>query len=224
MLLSRLPGGRAIGLDRSMNMLNVAREHLAGPFRGRVSFVLAELPQVPIRAWADITFSTATFHWVLDHEKLFRGIFGALRPGGRLIAQCGGVGNLDRIHAQVLAVCRSSGYARWFANWRTPWEYAGPETTRARLRAAGFEEIEAAIEEAPTRFATAEEFALFMTTVVLRPFLARLPGERERSAFVDEVVGRARGDDPPFLLDYRRLNMRARRPESGDKREMANPR
>jgi trans-aconitate 2-methyltransferase len=212
LLLSRVPAGRVVALDLSMNMLQAARAHLFDRFQGRVSFAVTELPAIPIGNWADIAFSTATFHWVLDHDELFRQIFAALRPGGRLVAQCGGNGNLSRTHTRVLDVCASRRFVSWFERWTAPWEFADPPTTRARLKAAGFSEVEADLEEAPTRFASASDYAEFVTTVVLRPFLARLPDERERAAFVGEVVHRAGADDPPYALDYRRLNMRARVP------------
>ena len=38
----------------------------------------------------DLIFSTATFHWIKDHDGLFRWLAQALKPQGRLVAQCGG--------------------------------------------------------------------------------------------------------------------------------------
>ena len=40
----------------------------------------------------DAILSTATFHWIADHERLFARLHAALRPGGRFVAQCGGAG------------------------------------------------------------------------------------------------------------------------------------
>ncbi|MDH4065556.1 MAG: class I SAM-dependent methyltransferase, partial [Acidobacteriota bacterium] len=93
-LLERLPGGRVLAVDRSWNMLQTARANLRPAFGARVSFVQVALPAMPFVEWADVVFSTATFHWVGDHPALFDGIFTALRPGGRLHAQCGGGPNL----------------------------------------------------------------------------------------------------------------------------------
>ena len=39
-------------------------------------------------------FSTATFHWILDHDKLFQRLAENLKPGGLLATQCGGTGNV----------------------------------------------------------------------------------------------------------------------------------
>lgn len=87
LLADRLPRGEVVALDASMQMLEQARAHLAD--RPAVRFLHATLPDLPIRNWADIVFSTATFHWVADHPTLFANVFHALKPGGLLHAQWG---------------------------------------------------------------------------------------------------------------------------------------
>jgi trans-aconitate methyltransferase len=44
----------------------------------------------------ELIFSTATFYWIKDHDRLFRRLAQALKPQGRLVAQCGGKGNTAR--------------------------------------------------------------------------------------------------------------------------------
>ena len=57
-------------------------------------FAQADLTELALAEPVDVIVSTATFHWILDHDGLFRRLFAALRPGGRLVAQCGGDGNI----------------------------------------------------------------------------------------------------------------------------------
>lgn len=209
-LLERLPRGRLIAVDRSANMLQEARKNLA-PFGERVTYVQAELTTLVSPEPADVVFSNATFHWVLDHPALFRAVHRALRPGGRLHAQCGGAGNLVLIHAFAEELRRSPRFARWFEGWQEPWEFATAEETRARLLTAGFTDVETSHEDAPTPFDGAESYRRFVASVVLRLDLGRLPGEPERAAFLDEIVARAGNVTPPFTLDYRRLNLTATR-------------
>jgi trans-aconitate methyltransferase len=213
-LLDRLHAGHVIALDRSFNMLQAARDHLGSRGRGSVTFMQADLNDLPIRGWADVIFSTATFHWVLDHPRLFAGLYAALADGGLLIAQCGGAGNLRRIHQHSDEVSRLAPFRQFFADWSTPWEFASPETTAGRLAAAGFVDIETSLEPAPTTFPRAEEFAAFGATVVFRPYAAKLPGEEVKQAFIRAVTERASGDPVPFTFDYMRLNLRARKPLS----------
>ncbi len=101
-LLDRLPDGQVIALDGSAAMIERARERLAR-FGDRVSYIVADLGRpLPLDEPVDAILSTATFHWVPDHDALFANLAAVLRPGGRLVAQCGGVGNIASVQ-RVLA-------------------------------------------------------------------------------------------------------------------------
>jgi len=150
-LLARLPFGRVIGIDQSTNMVSAAREHLKR-HGDRLQLLVADAAALPIREEADAVFSTATFHWVLDHPRLFRSLHDALKPGGRLVAQCGGAGNLARIHLRTDVLIGDAQFAPYFAKWSEPWEFAGAELTAQRLAHAGFEDIRTSIEQSPVAF------------------------------------------------------------------------
>jgi trans-aconitate 2-methyltransferase len=220
-LADRVPAGTLVALDRSSQMLSRAREHFAGGPCRRLHVVRADLPCIPIHRWADLVFSTATFHWVRDHATLFANVFDSLRPGGRLVAQCGGAGNLQRFHRLALDLAFSPGFRHWFATWTEPWEFSDPATASARLSAAGFTDIEASLQEAPTPFGDAVSFAAFVRAVVLRPMLAMLPDAERRERFVATVVQAAARAPEPLVLDYRRLDLAARRPAEGDRSDLS---
>ena len=93
LLCERLPEGRVIGVDGSPSMIEHARENLA-EFGDRVELIVSDLLALELPDPVDAIFSNATFHWILDHERLFQRLFAALRPGGVLEAQCGGKGNV----------------------------------------------------------------------------------------------------------------------------------
>ncbi len=197
-LLERLPGGRVIALDASPSMVDAARERLAR-FGDRVSFVVADLggPLPLPAASVDAILSTATFHWVRDHEALFAALAAVLRPGGRLVAQCGGAGNIARVRAAI----RDAGEP-----WEGPWTFATPDETRQRLEAAGFRDVEAWLHDEPTPIDPGEPFREYLRTVILGGHLDRLPpGERE--PLVEAVAARL----PDGVIDYVRLNMLATR-------------
>jgi len=210
-LLERLPRGRLIALDSSQSMLREAKEMLRR-HGDRVTFLRADLGALELDRVADAVYSTATFHWVLDHDALFAGLLRALRPGGRLVAQCGGGANLHAIHERASALMRSPPFAAHYAHWKDPWHFAGPEETLARLSRLGFEEPRGWLEEAPTQFPDAATFRRFIQSVVLRVHLAPLPAEALRERFLDALVEQAERDVPPLSLDYVRLNLEARRP------------
>lgn len=212
LLAERVPDGLVVAVDRSENMVRVATENLA-PSADRVFVALADISSLPFRESFDVVFSTATFHWVLDHDGLFASLLISLTPGGCLHAQCGGEANLARIHHRAHALMKTPEFASKFRDWQEPWRYAGSSETRRRLARAGYVDVETSLEESPVTFADAESFAAFVSTVVLRPFLARIPDAVSRTSFVEQITKEAGSDDPPFALDYWRLNIRARRPE-----------
>jgi trans-aconitate 2-methyltransferase len=211
-LLEALPNGHVVALDISQNMLDEARAYLDPGFRGRVEFVRCDLLELPFDREFDGIFSTASFHWVLDHDHLFRNLHRALKPGGWLVAQCGGGKNIARVLARAEPILHSPPYASYFSGYRFPWEFSDAETAAVRLKNAGFVEIETSLEEAPTKFASAGEFHQFVENVILRHHLQRIPDAAQRHQFMAELTNKFASDDPPFLIDYVRLNLRARKP------------
>ncbi|MGH7297782.1 MAG: class I SAM-dependent methyltransferase [Polyangiaceae bacterium] len=209
LLLARLPRGRVVALDASEAMLVKARELLA-PSGDQVSFVRADLATHAERPPVDAIFSTATFHWVLDHDALFDRLRESLRPGGLLAAQWGADGNLTRIRRRTAALRESAAFRAYFSDFREPWLYVTAEETRGLLESRGFVRVQVWREAAPARFDEAG-YREFVTHVILRDDLARLPDDAARSLFVEALVDEARRDDPPFELDYWRLNADAAR-------------
>jgi trans-aconitate 2-methyltransferase len=194
-VLGRLPQGRVIALDGSSAMLKAARERFAGD--PRVSFVHADLdaPLAPAVGSVDAIVSTSTFHWVRDHAALFRHLAALLRPGGQLVVDCGGEGNIEA----VLEILRALGHEQ------LPWTYAGVPETQARLRAAGFEALDVRLVPRVSRHAAAGELERFLVNVVLRTFVAELGPERG-AALVRDVAARL----PERELRWVRLEIVAR--------------
>jgi len=209
-LLDRLPRGRVVALDASEAMLETARGRL-GRFGDRVSYVRADAATWVAPAPVDAVFSTATYHWVKDHDALFASLARSLRPGGLLVAQCGAAGNLSRIRARSGALRGRPEYAPFFEGFAEPWTYATVEETRARVARAGFSSADVSTEPAPTSFDSAASFREFVAKVVLRDDLSRLPDDATRTRYLAAVVESAERDDPPLTLDYIRLNIDAKR-------------
>ena len=194
-----------VGVDRSEAMLSV------NGGGGAARRVRADGAALPFVETFDAVFSNATLHWIGDHDAVFRGVHRVLSPGGRFVAQCGGAGNLRVLLDRTHALMDSAAFADRFRGWRDPWEFADVPTTRARLARAGFDAVEVWTEPAPTTLAGAEAFADFISCVCVRHHIDRLPSA-ERAAFVGALTERAACDDPPYTLDYRRLNIFARKP------------
>ena len=204
LLLGRLPEGTVLAVDVSEKMVAAAAERFVGDERVTVERQdLLELDAGP----ADVIFSTATFHWILDHDRLFQRLAENLKPGGLLAAQCGGTGNVARVLDTAQGVMREERFRESFDGWTDAKHFADPETTKARLEKAGFERIETWLHEEPTRFDSVEKLARYLKTVILRQHVSVLP-EAERDDFVRAVAERM-SEEP--IVDYVRLNMLARR-------------
>jgi trans-aconitate 2-methyltransferase len=192
-LLALVPRGRVLAFDASSDMVALARRRLGGRARVWCQDALDLDLDEPV----DAVLSTATLHWVTDHERLWGRLAGALRPGGMLEIQCGGEGNIDGVREVIEAVSREC--APELLGW-SPWVFAGPRETEERLREAGFTAIRCWLEERPTY---PRDVAAFVPTSILAAHLARLPEER-RERFTAAVVAGVR-----LPLDYVRLNVSA---------------
>jgi trans-aconitate 2-methyltransferase len=197
-LIERLPRGRVIAIDESPSMIGAARERLGPDADLRV----ADLLELDLEKPVDAILSTATFHWIKDHERLFARLHAALAPGGRLLAQCGGEGNIDILRGRAREVLAHEPYAEHFAAWQAPWNYAGAAITRERLLAAGFQTAECWLQPAPRQ---PEDPRAFLSTIVLGPHVQQLP-EELREPFMDDVLALL---GEPVTVDYVRLNIDA---------------
>jgi trans-aconitate 2-methyltransferase len=202
-LLARVPDGHVIGVDGSRSMIERARERLGT----RADLRVSDLLELGLDETVDAVFSSATFHWIADHDRLFARLFAALRPGGRLLAQCGGAGNVATVVAALDKVTAEPPFAEHFAGWTGPWNFAGLPETVARLERAGFVDAQAGLHDEPVRPDDPREY---FETIMLGSHLERLP-DGQRGPFVDRVLSEL---GEPVTVGYVRLTMSARRPDS----------
>jgi len=200
-LLRRVPRGTVYAVDAAPSMVAHTREALGD----KVVALCQDLAELALPEPVDVIFSNATFHWISDHDALFAHLHRNLRPGGRLVAQCGGKGNIDSFRTLADEVAAQAPFAEHFVGWESPWNYATAEQTAQRLERAGFAEVTTWLQERPTEI---EDARSFIATVCLVRHLDPLP-EDMREPFVDAVLARLH---LPLVLDYVRLNMTARRP------------
>jgi len=201
-LQERLPRGKVIAVDASTSMVEEAREAL-GP---EADVFVSDLVDLDLHDEVDAVFSNAVFHWIPDHDTLFKRLFAALKPGGRLVVQCGGAGNIERFHGILFEVADEEPFREYIGGWKGPWNFATPAESAAWLSSAGFVDAECWLEERPVE---PDEPEAFIRTVCLGHHLERLPDEL-KPRLVERMMARA---PEPLVLDYVRLNIEARKPE-----------
>jgi trans-aconitate 2-methyltransferase len=199
-LIRRVPDGTVYAVDAAPSMVRHAQEAVGD----RATALCQDLADLSLPEPVDVVFSNATFHWVPDHDALFAALARNMKPGGRLVAQCGGRGNIDRFRVLADNVAFEEPFAPYFSDWVRPWNYATAEETAERLERAGFQEISTWLEDKPTLL---EDPRPFVSTVCLVRHLDPLPAAL-RDRFIDTVLERY---GAPVVLDYVRLNMTARR-------------
>lgn len=202
MLLERLPRGRVIGVDGSQAMVDEARKNLA-QWSDRVELSAADLLELDLEQPVDAVFSNATFHWIPDHDLLFRRLRAAMKPGAPLVAQCGGEGNVAEFDAAIEEASALPEFAPDLADLPTPYNFAGPAETEKRLEANGFDGVCCWLEE---KLVQPEQPRDFAAASGLAPHLECLP-EEQREPFVDAVMERL---EQPVSFRYVRLNIDAR--------------
>lgn len=197
-LVARLPHGRVIAVDASPAMVARAAERLGD----RADVRLADLTTLELGESVDAVLSTATLHWIADHDALFARLRGVLRAGGRFVAQCGGAGNIADVRFATAEAGGTPAFADALSGF-DPWTFAGARETEARLRAAGFAQARCRLE--PRAVPTGDDPEEYLRTVMLGAHLERLPADR-RDAFVTAVHDRLGAFD---VARYVRLNIDA---------------
>ncbi len=203
LLLERLPKGRVIGVDASPDMIEKAEAAIGDD--ERVELLVQNLLDLEVSEPVDAIFSSAVFHWILEHERLFQRLHAALRPGGRLEAQCGGAGNIAEIERVIDSLSGDERFSPYLRPEQRAWNYASVGDTELRLQRVGFETERVWLEPWPV---TPRDPRGFLSTVILPWHLDRLP-EELHDQFLDVVLG---GMPRPLVVEYVRLNISARRP------------
>jgi trans-aconitate 2-methyltransferase len=199
LLCERLPRGRVIAVDAAPSMVEQARALLPAA----VDVRQADLLELALGEQVDAVLSTATFHWVPDHERLFANLHAALKPGGRLVAQCGGHGNVAEVKQAGFDAAAEPRFARYFEGWGSDWLYATPEETERRLLGAGFTDVWCWLTRVDV---DPGDPVGYLSAICLGSFLARMP-EELREPFVSAALERL---PDPLEIHYVRLNILAR--------------
>lgn len=155
----------------------------------------------------DAVFSNAALHWMKrDPAAVIAGVYAALRPGGRFVAEMGGAGNVAAIRRALHQALTRRGLD---ANEADPWYFPDVPEYRALLQAAGFHVARIERYERPTPLPG--DVGGWLTTFA-QPFLDCVPAA-EQAAFIDEVRDtlqpRLRGADGTWTADYVRLRFTA---------------
>lgn len=195
-------GGEVVGIDTSASFLDAARAR-------KLDVRLMDAQAMTFDKEFDAVFSNAALHWMLEPDAVIDGVFRALRPGGRFVAEFGGFGNV----AAVASVLRAIGAAHG-VNLHTaaPWFYPTHEHYQAMLETHGFKLVRIELVPRPTLIEAGIEAWL---EIFRKPFFDQFDA-LERTAVLDEVKAALEpalcDDRGRWWVDYVRLRVAAKRP------------
>lgn len=211
-LLAKLPHGKIYAVDASAEMVASLTKQLAERGVTNVTAIHASLTDFTLPEPVDVVFSNAVFHWIPDDDALFSTLFRATKPGGRMRAQCGGFGNNAHVLEAVASVRKDPRFDQHLGDFRDSKKYRTPEEAAAALEAVGWRDVRASLFAAPIPFEDDDDAALYISTILLRDHVARLP-EDLRDAYCHAVVAETkRRWGAPYVADYVRLDLWASRP------------
>jgi SAM-dependent methyltransferase len=197
-------GAAVVGVDASEEMVAAAVQ------RGVNAYCMSG-EALTFDQQFDAVFSNAALHWMSDQDAVLRGVYRALKPGGRFVAECGGQGNIAAIRVALLAVLLARGIPAQRIENNC---FFGPEEYRQRLERHGFLVEGITLTPRPTPLASGMENWLqtFRSSVLEElPAAERPPAIAQMVALLKPVLCDREGK---WTADYVRLRFRARRPAS----------
>jgi trans-aconitate 2-methyltransferase len=204
------PAGEVVGIDSSLGMIEVARQRQ----RDNLRFVLLDINDLGFHEQFDVVFSNATLHWVRDHQRLYRNVKWALRPGGVVRFNFAGDGNCSHFFTVIREAMSLDGISSCFNDFQWPWYMPVVTEYEALVQRSGFRDPRVWGENADRFFSDAETMVQWIDQPSLVPFLPCV-GQGDRSRFRDYVVRRmietTRQSDGRCFETFRRVNVFARK-------------
>ena len=183
-----LPNGRAVGVDSSEKMINLAKTTFPRKDCPNLSFQVMDARKLTFQGEFDVAFSNAALHWVVDQKAVLCGVQGSLKPGGRLLLQMAGKGNAEDVLCIIEELRAMEPWKRFFSGMTFPYGFYDPEQYRVFLRQAGLVPVRVELFPKDMTHNSAEGLAGWVRTTWL-PFTDRIPAGL-RQNFVDLIVNR----------------------------------
>jgi trans-aconitate 2-methyltransferase len=187
-LAKALPNGKAVGIDSSKEMVNLAQTAFPQTQYPNLSFQLMDARKLTFHDEFNRVFSNAALHWIVDQKTVLYGVQRSLKTGGRLLFQMAGKGNAQNVLGILDELLVVEPWKAFFGGFAFPYGFFDPEEYTAFLHEAGLAPLRVELFPKDMKLSGAEGLAGWIRTTWL-PFTERLP-EELKSGFIREVVTR----------------------------------
>jgi trans-aconitate 2-methyltransferase len=205
----KVPDGQIYAVDDDPNMVEQAKSNLSAYRNVRV--IHSSMDKVNLPTKVNVIFSNAALHWVIDQESVFSHFWQLLKPNGELLTEYGGHGNVERAVRVIFKLMQSNQFREDFVNWKQSWYFPKADEIEIMLQKVKFRDIQINLSKRTTSFSDRNEFAIFVKTVIMKPFLGYLPDTEKKEQFLDAFLKEIEQSDWAWSLDYVRLGIFARK-------------
>ncbi|MGA2680745.1 MAG: methyltransferase domain-containing protein [Candidatus Bathyarchaeia archaeon] len=181
-----LPDGKAVGVDSSEKMINLAQSSFSQKDHPNLTFQVMDAKKLTFKLEFDVVFSNAALHWIVDQEAVLRGVERSLKPGGRLLFQMAGKGNAKDVLIIVNELADVEPWKGFFSKMAFPYGFYDVDEYKDFLQEAGLVAERVELFPKDMKHNDAEGLAGWVRTTWL-PFTDKLPVEL-RTKFVELVV------------------------------------
>ncbi len=187
-IAAQTPRGAVVGVDASPDMIRFAQEAFPAKAHENLRFMVRDASSLDFRAEFDLAVSFSALHWVIDHRPVLAGIYRALKPGGRVLMQFGGRGNMGVLDDIARAIPSDPRWRAYFRDFVYPWRFYGPDEYRPWLEAAGFNAAHVALAVRDVTHAGRAGWNAWIRTA-WPGYVSRIPAELQ-AAFIDDLGDR----------------------------------
>lgn len=197
-------GATVVGIDSDPAMIAEARKNYP-----KLRFEVGDGENFRFTEPFDAVFSNAAIHWMTEPGRVVACIWRSLKPGGRLVAEFGGKGNVQAIIAAIYSAIETLLCAP--NQEHNPWYFPSVGEYSALLEDHGFRVTYAALFDRLTSLESGEEGLHHWIEMFGSDFLIEVPAEK-RSDVIRHVENRLRPDlyrEGIWFADYKRIRVAA---------------
>jgi|SRR6478672_5354664 len=197
-----LTGAEVMGIDSSSTMITKATANYP-----HLQFAVADARNFQVEQPFDAVFSNAVLHWVTEPDAAIRCIRESLKPGGRLVAEFGGKGNIKAIATALYSALESHGWAD--PRKTSPWYFPSIGEYTGRLEQQGFDVIYAVLWDRPTPLESGEAGLGNWIRMFASSLLSNFSLDQQASLItsIEHELKPTRYHDGTWIADYRRLRI-----------------